>query len=150
MNYFIRQYYFRQDSLINGVSCQRQEKALSFSSQTRGGMTLRENSRSEALEYLRRLEKEGVGLKKNLLRLNTQLKKKPLEELERAGEFLPFMILQMQDEDLKKLDGEYPRGKYAVLMAMLLFPKERWKELGIPDYLMKYEITEDEEDEEDL
>ena len=110
---------------------------------------MQESYRSVVLEYLKRLEKEGVGLKKSLLRLITLLKKKPLEELERAGEFLPFMILQMQDEDLEKLGRDYPKGWKAVLMAMLLFPKEKWKELGIPEYLRKYEIEEYEEEEED-
>ncbi len=57
------------------------------------------------------------------------------------------MVLQMQDEDLVELDRDYPRGWQVILMAMLLFPKERWKELGIPDYLMKYEIEDEEEEE---
>ena len=89
--------------------------------------------------------------KKSLSQLIMALKKVPQERRERARKFIPFMILQMRDEDLKKLGEDYKGEAWiSVLMAMLLFPKEKWEELGIPDYLMKYEITEDEEDEEDL
>ncbi len=71
--------------------------------------------------------------------------------MERAKSFLPFMILQMRDEDLEKLeqDENYPTKEEAdkVLLTMILNPKEKWKELGVPSYLMKYEFV-DEDDEE--
>jgi len=55
----------------------------------------------------------------------------------------------MQDEDLERLGKDYPNKKdwERILITMLLNPKEKWKELGVPDYLMKYEIAD--EDEED-
>ena len=84
--------------------------------------------------------------KKNLSQLIMELKKVPQEEREQARKFIPFMILQMRDEDLEKLDKEYGKEGDYLLMAMLLFPKEKWKELGIPDYLMKYEIENEEEE----
>ncbi len=83
---------------------------------------------------------------KNLSQLIIALREVPQERRERAKEFIPFMILQMQDEDLKKLGEEYRKNWIYILMAMLLFPKEKWKELGIPDYLMKYEIENEEEE----
>ena len=69
--------------------------------------------------------------------------------IKKAEEFLPFMIYQMQDEDLERLGKDYPNKKdwERILITMLLNPKEKWKELGVPDYLMKYEIAD--EDEED-
>ena len=69
--------------------------------------------------------------------------------IKKAEEFLPFMIYQMQDEDLERLVKDYPNKKdwERILITMLLNPKEKWKELGVPDYLMKYEIAD--EDEED-
>ena len=85
--------------------------------------------------------------KKNLSQLIMELKKVPQEEREQARKFIPFMILQMRDEDLEELDKDYKEEeRIYVLMAMLLFPKEKWKELGIPDYLMKYEIADEEEE----
>ncbi len=87
--------------------------------------------------------------RKNLTQLIMALRKVPQERRKRAKEFIPFMILQMRDEDLKKLGEEYQKNWIYILMAMLLFPKERWKELGIPDYLMKYEIEDEEEEDED-
>ncbi len=45
--------------------------------------------------------------KKNLSQLIMALKKTPQEEREQARKFIPFMILQMQDEDLKKLSKDY-------------------------------------------
>ena len=84
---------------------------------------------------------------KNLSQLITELEKLPPEELESARKFVPLMIYQMRDEDLRKWGKDYKgeEGIY-VLMAMLLFPKERWEELGIPEYLRKYEIADEEED----
>jgi len=69
--------------------------------------------------------------------------------IKEAEEFLPWMILQMRDEDLKKLDKDYPNKKEReqVLITMLTNPKEKWKELGVPEYLMKYEIADEDEDE---
>jgi len=84
---------------------------------------------------------------KNLSQLITELKKLPKAELEKARKFIPLMILQMQDEDLKQLGKDFKKEEWMhILMAMLLFPKEKWKELGIPDYLMKYEIEDEEEE----
>ena len=84
---------------------------------------------------------------KNLSQLITELEKLPPEELESARKFVPLMIYQMRDEDLKKLGRDYGKARAVLLLAMLLFPKERWEELGIPEYLRKYEIAD--EDEED-
>ena len=83
----------------------------------------------------------------NLSRLITELEKLPQEDREDARKFIPFMILQMRDEDLDKLDRDYGREGDYVLMAMLLFPKERWEELGIPEYLRQYEIADEEEED---
>ncbi|WP_157560456.1 hypothetical protein [Hydrogenivirga sp. 128-5-R1-1] len=84
---------------------------------------------------------------RSLSQLITELEKLPPEELEEARKFVPLMIYQMRDEDLEKLDREGlgEKGNY-FLMAMLLFPKERWEELGIPEYLRKYEIADEEDD----
>jgi len=69
--------------------------------------------------------------------------------IKKAEKFLPFMIYQMRDEDLERLGKDYPNKKdwERILITTLLNPKEKWKELGVPDYLMKYEIAD--EDEED-
>ncbi len=68
--------------------------------------------------------------------------------IERTKSLIGFMLLQIADEDLQKLDRDYPNGKWKeILLKLLLYPKSKWKELGVPDYLMKYEIVnEDEED----
>jgi len=73
--------------------------------------------------------------------------KETMEEM--AKKFLPFMILQIADEDLEKLEKDYPERNQAdkILITMLLNPKEKWKELGVPEYLLKYEI-ENEENED--
>ncbi len=69
--------------------------------------------------------------------------------IKKAEKFLPWMILQIQREDLERLDKDYPNKQDGdrILLTMLLNPKEKWKELGVPDYLMKYEIVD--EDDED-
>jgi len=69
--------------------------------------------------------------------------------MKKAEEFLPFMILQMQDEDLEKLDKDFPKrkDKDRILVTMLVNPKEKWRELGVPEYLMKYEIADEDEEE---
>ena len=69
--------------------------------------------------------------------------------IKKAEEFLPWMLIQMQDEDIKRLDRDFPKkeDRKKILITMLLNPKEKWKELGVPDYLMKYEVVD--EDEED-
>jgi hypothetical protein len=70
--------------------------------------------------------------------------------IERAKQFIPFLILQLQDEDLERLDREYsPEERERIALTMLLNPKEKWRELGVPDYLMKYEIVSEDEDEEE-
>ncbi|GAB6066274.1 hypothetical protein JCM9492_13670 [Aquifex pyrophilus] len=85
----------------------------------------------------------------SLSHLIAEVEKQPKKLREKAESFIPFMLLQMEDEDLDRLDREYSRKEAIYLMmAMLLFPKERWTELGIPDYLMKYEIAGEEEEEE--
>ncbi len=68
------------------------------------------------------------------------------EEIE---DYLPLMFLQIKDEDLEKAEKDYGQIENfkKVLRIMLSTPKEQWKEKGIPDYLMKYEIA-DEEDED--
>jgi len=68
--------------------------------------------------------------------------------IKKAEKFLPFMIYQMRDEDLERLDKDYPdkRERDRILITMLLNPKEKWKELGVPDYLMKYEIADEDEE----
>jgi len=49
----------------------------------------------------------------------------------------------MQNEDLEKLYKDFPKKKLwgKRLFTMLLNHKKKWKELGMPDYLMKYEIA---------
>ncbi|WP_459774353.1 hypothetical protein [Aquifex pyrophilus] len=79
-----------------------------------------------------------------------EVEKQPKDLREKAKSFIPFMLLQMEDEDLDRLDSEYSKKEAIYLMmAMLLFPKEMWTEMGIPDYLMKYEIANEEEEEEE-
>jgi hypothetical protein len=62
--------------------------------------------------------------------------------------FLPFMLLQISDEDLKKLERDFPKDGDRILLLMLTHPKEEWEKLGIPPYLRKYELVD--EDEEDF
>ena len=66
-----------------------------------------------------------------------------------AERFIPFMILQMHDEDLDRLGKDYPKKKdwEKILVTMLTNPKEKWRELGVPEYLMKYEIADEDEEE---
>ncbi|NPA32505.1 MAG: hypothetical protein GXO04_02635 [Aquificae bacterium] len=80
----------------------------------------------------------------NLSRLITALQSVPKEDMQDARRFLPLMILRIADEDLERLGKEYGQNAYLILKAMLLFPKDKWKELGIPNYMMKYEIEEEE------
>ena len=108
---------------------------------------MQENFKSGVFGYLESLEKDKENLSPKLLRLITMLREQSPEDLASAGNFLPFMILQIEDEDLKKLGEDYGKSQAVLLLAMLLFPKERWEELGIPEYLRKYEIADEEEDD---
>jgi len=93
-------------------------------------------------------DKEEIRKIKNTFKRNLILKENSSQQtlIKKAEDFLPFMILQMRDEDLERLDKDYPDKKERdrILITMLLNPKEKWKELGVPDYLMKYEIADDE------
>ena len=75
-------------------------------------------------------------------------KKSNRMSMEEAKEFLPFMLLQISDEDLKKLERDFPKDGDRILLLMLTHPKEEWEKLGIPPYLRKYELVD--EDEEDF
>jgi len=94
------------------------------------------------------LEERGFMYTKQKEEVQKALKKNSSQQIliEKAKQFIPFMLLQMQDEDLKKLDKDYKKKeeKEKVLLNMLLNPKEKWKELGVPDYLMKYEVVNEE------
>jgi hypothetical protein len=72
--------------------------------------------------------------------MNYMQKRTSKEKLNTA---VGLMLLGMEDEDLEKLD-KYPRDQANKwLEIMVSKPKNEWK--GLPDFLMKYEI-EDEDD----
>ena len=70
------------------------------------------------------------------------------EELRRQW-ILPMLFL-VSSEDLKRLERDFPNGEdqTKVLLIMAVEPKEKWQELGVPEYMMKYEISWEDEEEE--
>ena len=58
-----------------------------------------------------------------------------------------MFILQIEDEDLERLEKELGRKQVEkVLLIMMVTPKKDWKERGVSDYMMKYEVIEEDED----
>ena len=62
---------------------------------------------------------------------------------------LPMLFL-VSDEDLKRIERDFPNweDQSKVLLIMAVEPKEKWRELGVPEYMMKYEIYREDEEEE--
>jgi len=79
-----------------------------------------------------------------LLRRTTMPKKNRLQRIkeEREKAIIVLMLLIIDDEDLERLHRDYPNweDKKRILLAMFLNPKEKWAELGVPEYLWKYEL----------
>ena len=61
------------------------------------------------------------------------------------------LAMFIEEEDVKRLTRDFGNKGIRVLKVMLIYPKEQWKELGVPEYMMKYDIKKvtDEEDEEE-
>ena len=71
--------------------------------------------------------------------------------LEAARDFLPFLLLQLDDQDLERLERDFPDKEEGekVLLTMLTAPREEWERLGVPPYLLKYQLMSEEEEEEE-
>jgi len=60
---------------------------------------------------------------------------------EEAEAWLGLFALLIEDEDLDRLEKELGAQKAKqVLLTMLVAPKEDWKKLGVPEFMMKYDI----------
>jgi len=63
-----------------------------------------------------------------------------LTSKDEARKYIPNLTKHIQDTDLKRLKWEYRSDFEEVLITMLTNPRERWEELGIPSYMMKYRL----------
>jgi hypothetical protein len=71
----------------------------------------------------------------------------PLSTLMKEAEkYLGLFVLQIADEDLDRLEKELGNQKAKqVLLTMMVAPKEDWERLGVPKFMMKYEVEEEED-----
>ena len=67
-----------------------------------------------------------------------------LDLMKEAEKYLGLFVLQIADEDLDRLEKELGNQKAKqVLLTMMVAPKEDWQKLGVPEFMMKYEIEDE-------
>jgi len=94
------------------------------------------------IEALERALGERTGKSSDNLKSLSQLASIKIPEKYTVG--LALMLLQMDKEDLKRLDKDFPEGLWEkVLYIMQTRPKSEWKKWGVPDYMMRYEIEDE-------
>jgi len=65
--------------------------------------------------------------------------------MKEAEKYLGLFVLQIADEDLNRLEEELGTQKAKqVLLTMMVAPKKDWEKLGVPKFMMKYEIEDEE------
>lgn len=95
---------------------------------------LKEKVRKVSPDLINRLEAEKEEEEAPVLRVPVYSSK------DEARKALSHIMEGLLEEDLARLKREFRSDMEDVLITMVTNPKEKWKELGIPDYMMKYEL----------
>ncbi len=95
---------------------------------------LKEKLRKISPDLFNRLEAEKEEEEAPVLRVPVYSSK------DEARKALPHIMEGLLEKDLVRLKREFRSDMEDVLITMVTNPKEKWKELGIPDYMMKYEL----------
>ena len=95
---------------------------------------LKEKVRKVSPDLINRLEAEKEEEEAPVLRVPVYSSK------DEARKALSHIMEGLLEEDLARLKREFRSDMEDVLITMVTNPKEKWKELGISDYMMKYEL----------